>query len=82
MSCAATGRPAAGTDVEKAHSLPGVPQPQRSAAPLPKIPLDDPRVLALAKARQQFGHDCASLPTWEELTDEERGTDTVTDRRG
>ncbi|MEU4409176.1 hypothetical protein AB0F88_32095 [Streptosporangium sp. NPDC023963] len=39
---------------------------------LPKIPLDDPRVLALAKARQQFAHDCAHLPTWEELTDQER----------
>ncbi|GAA1584606.1 hypothetical protein GCM10009678_79020 [Actinomadura kijaniata] len=40
--------------------------------PLPKIPLDDPRVLALAKARQQFAHDCFHLPTWEELTDEDR----------
>lgn len=25
--------------------------------PLPQIPLDDPRVLALAKARQQLAHD-------------------------
>ncbi|GAA3845049.1 hypothetical protein GCM10022226_80230 [Sphaerisporangium flaviroseum] len=41
--------------------------------PLPQIPLDDPRVLALAKARQQFAHDCTYLPTWEELTDKERG---------
>jgi hypothetical protein len=40
--------------------------------PLPKIPLDDPRVLALAKARQQFAHDCTYLPTREELTDKER----------
>ncbi|MEV4116832.1 hypothetical protein [Nonomuraea sp. NPDC049695] len=40
--------------------------------PLPQIPLDDPRVLALARARQQFAHDCTFLPTWEELTDEER----------
>ncbi|MBB3724473.1 hypothetical protein [Nonomuraea dietziae] len=39
---------------------------------LPQIPLDDPRVLALAKARQQFAHDCTFLPTWDELTDEER----------
>ncbi|MFI6393710.1 hypothetical protein ACIBHY_36245 [Nonomuraea sp. NPDC050547] len=39
---------------------------------LPKIPLDDPRVLALAKARQQFAHDCAFLPTWEELPEDER----------
>ncbi|MFD8385211.1 hypothetical protein ACFV2X_42965 [Streptomyces sp. NPDC059679] len=39
---------------------------------LPQIPLDDPRVLALAKARQQFAHDCTHLPTWEELTDEEQ----------
>lgn len=39
---------------------------------LPQIPLDDPRVLALAKARQQFAHDCTHLPTWEELTDEDR----------
>ncbi len=40
--------------------------------PLPQIPLDDPRVLALAKARQQFAHECTFLPTWEELTDRER----------
>jgi hypothetical protein len=40
--------------------------------PLPQIPLDDPRVLALAKARQQLAHDCTFLPTWEELTDEDR----------
>jgi hypothetical protein len=39
---------------------------------LPQIPLDDPRVPALAKARQQFAHDCTHLPTWEELTDEDR----------
>ncbi|MFC3986631.1 hypothetical protein [Streptosporangium jomthongense] len=39
---------------------------------LPKIPLDDPRVVALAKARQQFAHECSFLPTWEELTDEDR----------
>ncbi|GIH69463.1 hypothetical protein [Sphaerimonospora thailandensis] len=39
---------------------------------LPQIPLDDPRVLALAKARQQLAHDCAYCPSWEELTDEER----------
>ncbi|MGP4104684.1 hypothetical protein [Nonomuraea sp. KM90] len=39
--------------------------------PLPQILLDDPRVLALAKARQQFAHDCAFLPTWDELTDKE-----------
>ena len=39
---------------------------------LPQIPLDDPRVLILAKARQQLAHDCTHLPTWEELTDEER----------
>lgn len=39
---------------------------------LPQIPLDDPRVLALAKARQQLAHDCTHLPTWEELTDEDR----------
>jgi hypothetical protein len=38
----------------------------------PQIPLDDPRVLALAKARQQFAHDCTHLPTWAELTDEDR----------
>ncbi|WP_395107105.1 hypothetical protein [Actinomadura sp. SCN-SB] len=25
--------------------------------PLPQIPLDDPRVPALAKARQRFAHD-------------------------
>jgi hypothetical protein len=40
--------------------------------PLPQIPLDDPRVLALAKARQQLAHDCTFLPTWDELTDEDR----------
>lgn len=40
--------------------------------PLPQIPLDDPRVLALAKARQQMAHDSTYLPTWEELTDKER----------
>ncbi|MER5624284.1 hypothetical protein ABT061_24940 [Streptosporangium sp. NPDC002544] len=36
--------------------------------PLPQIPLDDPRVLALAKARQQLAHEGALCPTWEELT--------------
>ncbi|HEY3683453.1 MAG TPA: hypothetical protein VGL93_10460 [Streptosporangiaceae bacterium] len=41
---------------------------------LPQIPIDDPRVLTLARARQQFAHDCAHLPTWEELTDDERAT--------
>ncbi|WP_157518672.1 hypothetical protein [Herbidospora mongoliensis] len=35
---------------------------------LPKIPLDDPRVLALARARQQFAHDCSFLPTGVPLT--------------
>ncbi|MBB5782008.1 hypothetical protein [Nonomuraea jabiensis] len=40
--------------------------------PLPQIPLDDPRVLALAKARQQLAHGCTFLPTWDELTDKER----------
>jgi hypothetical protein len=39
---------------------------------LPQIPLDDPRVLALAAARQQLAHDCTYLPTWDELSDEER----------
>lgn len=48
--------------------------------PLPKIPLDDPRVLALAKAGQQFAHDCAHLPTWEELTDEDREAELPTAR--
>ncbi|MEQ4725931.1 hypothetical protein [Nonomuraea sp. B19D2] len=27
------------------------------AVPLPQIPLDDPRVLALARASQQLAHD-------------------------
>jgi len=41
--------------------------------PLPKIPLDDPRVMALAKARQQLAHDGAGyIPVWDELTDKER----------
>ncbi|WP_329431146.1 hypothetical protein OG339_47260 (plasmid) [Streptosporangium sp. NBC_01495] len=40
--------------------------------PSPKIPLDDPRVWTLAKARQQLAHDCTYLDTWEELTDEDR----------
>ncbi|HEX2314747.1 MAG TPA: hypothetical protein VHJ17_13480 [Thermomonospora sp.] len=40
--------------------------------PLPQIPLDDPRVLALAKARQQLAHECTHLDRWEELTDEDR----------
>ncbi len=31
--------------------------------PLPQIPLDDPRVLALAKARQQLAHEGALCPT-------------------
>ena len=39
--------------------------------PLPRSPLDDPRVLALAKARQQLTHDCTFPPTWDELTDKE-----------
>lgn len=38
------------------------------------IPLDDPRVLALARARQQLAHDYTQigLPSWEELSDDER----------
>lgn len=39
---------------------------------LPKIPLDDPRVLVLAQARQQLAADCAYRPTWDQLTDDER----------
>ncbi|RSN38615.1 hypothetical protein DMC64_41860 [Amycolatopsis sp. WAC 04197] len=39
---------------------------------LPQIPLDDPRVLTLAQARQQLAHDCAYLPTWDELTPQEQ----------
>jgi hypothetical protein len=39
---------------------------------LPKIPVDDPRVVAQARARQQFAHDCTFLPTWEELSGQER----------
>jgi hypothetical protein len=41
---------------------------------LPQIPLDDPRVLALARARQQLAHDCTHVETWEELTEEDRRT--------
>jgi hypothetical protein len=40
--------------------------------PLPQIPLDDPRILALAKARQQLACEGALCPTWEELTGKER----------
>ncbi|WP_155354958.1 hypothetical protein [Acrocarpospora macrocephala] len=41
--------------------------------PLAQIPLDDLRVLALAKARQQLAHDGTGyVPAWEELTDTER----------
>ncbi|MEO3795951.1 hypothetical protein ABGB14_37620 [Nonomuraea sp. B10E15] len=46
--------------------------PEERAVPLPWIPLDDPSVLAPAKARQQLAHDCAFLPTWDEPTDKER----------
>ncbi|MET8054421.1 hypothetical protein ABZU75_43290 [Streptosporangium sp. NPDC005286] len=42
--------------------------------PLPKIPLDGPRVPALAKARQQLAHECTHLQTWDELTDEEHAS--------
>lgn len=42
--------------------------------PLPKIPLDDPRVLALARARRQLAHEYTYLQTWEELTDDERAS--------
>jgi hypothetical protein len=51
-----------------------------SAVPLPQIPLDDPRVLALAKARQQLAHEGALCPTWEELTDKKR-EDSLPDAR-
>lgn len=34
--------------------------------------LDDPRVLALAIARQQLAHEGVLAPTWDELTDEEQ----------
>jgi hypothetical protein len=37
-----------------------------------KIPLTDPRVLALAKARQQLAHEGMLLPTWDELTPDEQ----------
>ncbi|EFL19907.1 hypothetical protein [Streptomyces sp. C] len=47
---------------------------------LPQIPLTDPRVLALARARQQLAHDAGHLPTWEELTDQERA-DALPDAR-
>ncbi|WP_199819144.1 hypothetical protein [Streptomyces sp. FxanaA7] len=40
--------------------------------PLPHIEMNDPRVLALAKWRQQISHEGVYNPTWEELTDEER----------
>jgi hypothetical protein len=46
--------------------------PEENAETLPHIPLDNPCVLTLAKARQQFAHDCTYLPTWEEPTDKER----------
>lgn len=42
--------------------------------PLPKIPLDDPRVLVLARARQQLAHEYTYLQTWEELTDDEHAS--------
>jgi hypothetical protein len=51
-----------------------------SAVPLPQIPLDDPRVLALAKARQQLAHEGALCPTWEKLTDKKR-EDSLSDAR-
>jgi hypothetical protein len=53
---------------------------EESAIPLPQIPLDDPRVLALAKARQQLAHEGTLWPTWEELTDTER-EDSLPDAR-
>ena len=34
--------------------------------------LDDPRVFALAKSRQQVAHEGVFLPTWDELTAEEQ----------
>lgn len=37
-----------------------------------KIPLADPRVLALARARQQLAHEGMLLPTWGELTPAEQ----------
>ncbi|MGW2843974.1 hypothetical protein [Streptomyces sp. NPDC001274] len=40
--------------------------------PLPHIEMNDPRVLALAKWRQQLSHEGVYNPTWEELTDQER----------
>ncbi|WP_433258582.1 hypothetical protein ACQPYK_23990 [Streptosporangium sp. CA-135522] len=48
--------------------------------PLPQIPLGDPRVLALAKARQQLAQEGALCPTWDELTDKER-EDSLPDAR-
>lgn len=38
----------------------------------PGIPVDDPRVLALARARQLVAHRGLLHPVWEELTDKER----------
>ncbi|MFG2408784.1 hypothetical protein ACGFR8_31460 [Streptomyces brevispora] len=40
--------------------------------PPPHIEMDDPRVLALARSRQQLSHEGVFNPTWDELTDEER----------
>lgn len=34
--------------------------------------LDDPRVIALAKARQQISHEGVLNPTWDELTPDEQ----------
>lgn len=40
--------------------------------PRPHIEMDDPRVLALARWRQQLSHEGVFNPTWKALTDEER----------
>lgn len=40
---------------------------------VPAIPLTDPRVTAVAKARQQLAHDGTGyVPAWGDLTDQER----------
>lgn len=40
--------------------------------PQPHIEMQDPRVVTLARWRQQISHEGVYNPTWEELTDEER----------
>lgn len=70
---------AAAADIRNASA---VPQASSIRVPLPgsgfmvtyRSQGERERTLRLAEARQQIAHEGSALPTWQELTDDERGT--------